>query len=158
MHAAIRRSCAIVSAEGGGPGLSGPTAGMNLWHFVCARLNAGDEMTATLAWNSKPPPGLGSGKLDTPLARMHLANESAPGAVAPALDAPAAAVDSEVVAPPAATAGELAELPPHPATTMIRTTPQTKRAPGGINLLVFTRSVLRGRLFQPCFALTNCVL
>ena len=79
MHTAIFRSCAIVCADGGGPGLSGPPPGMNLRHFACAALNAGDEMIPARAWNSKPPPGFGSGKLETPLARMHLANASAPG-------------------------------------------------------------------------------
>jgi hypothetical protein len=94
MHEAIFRSCAIVCAEGGGPGLSGPPPGMNLWHFVCAALNAGDEAVAALAWNAKPPPGDGSGKLDTPLARMHLENASAPGRPAPG------AVEPELLAPP----------------------------------------------------------
>jgi hypothetical protein len=78
MHEAISRSSVIVCVEGGGPGLSGPPAGMNLWHLACAALKAGDEIVAALTWTSKLPPGCGSGKLDTPLARMHLANASAP--------------------------------------------------------------------------------
>jgi hypothetical protein len=49
MQTAILRSNAIVCADGGAPGLSGPPPGMNLPHFVCASLNAGDEMTPALA-------------------------------------------------------------------------------------------------------------
>ena len=44
-----------------------------------------------MLWNSKPPPGCGSGKFVTPLARMHLANASAPGA--PVLDRVECVVD-----------------------------------------------------------------
>jgi hypothetical protein len=62
------------------------------WHFACAVLNAGDaESIPALKW--KPPPGFGSGKLGTPLERMHSANASAPdpavpGAVEPEFFAP----------------------------------------------------------------------
>jgi hypothetical protein len=47
---------------------------MKCRHFACAALNAGDEgFIPALAWKRKPPPAFGSGKLGTPLARMHLA-------------------------------------------------------------------------------------
>jgi len=85
-------------------------------------------MNPALAWKSKPPPGCGSGKLDTPLARMHLANASAPGGpaldpvvvAAPALDA----VEPTVLALPTVAPVGLVELPPHPATS----TPLTSAA------------------------------
>jgi hypothetical protein len=76
MHRAILRNLASVCGEGfvveGGPPL-----GRSLWHFACAALNAGDEgSTPASVWKRKPPPALGSGKLGTPLARMHLAKAS----------------------------------------------------------------------------------
>jgi hypothetical protein len=61
------------------PGLKGPPTPppMSLAHFDCAERNAGDEGKTPLpSW--KPPPGFGSGKLGTPLARMQLANASGP--------------------------------------------------------------------------------
>jgi hypothetical protein len=80
-----------------------------------------------LALKTKPPPGCGSGKFGTPLARMHLANARAAdagsaGAVGTELVAlPAAAVvDRAVVAEPALATVDadvgLPELSPHPAT------------------------------------------
>jgi hypothetical protein len=77
MHSAILSSRAIVCAEGGGPGVSGPPPGMNFWHFSCAALNAGDELREGLARKLKSPPGFGSGKLGTPWERMQFANASA---------------------------------------------------------------------------------
>ncbi len=52
--------------------------GMKCRHFVCAVLNAGDVgFIPALVWKRKSPPAFGSGKLGTPLARMHLARASA---------------------------------------------------------------------------------
>jgi hypothetical protein len=66
---------------------------MSLAQVARAALNAGDDgLTEPLAGNTKPPPAAGSGKSGTPLARMHLANASAPAG--PALGA----VESELVA------------------------------------------------------------
>ena len=120
---------------GRGPPAGDPPPGRSFWHFACAAWNAGDEGLIA-AGMRKPPPGLGSGKLGTPLERMHLANASpgppAPEAAEPELAAPAlvvlldpaavaeaalGALDAEVLAPPAAAAGGLEELPPHPATS-----------------------------------------
>ncbi len=57
----------------GGRGPEPGPSGRSLWHFACATLNKG-ELINPRAWTGKPPlPLLGSGKLGTPLARMHLA-------------------------------------------------------------------------------------
>ena len=51
----------------------------SFWHFACAALNAGAAgLLPAGMGNRAPPPALGSGKLGTPLARMHLANASGP--------------------------------------------------------------------------------
>ncbi len=95
MHCAILTSFAIVCAEGCvvEPGTGRPPP-MSFWHFSCAALNAGDEGLIPARENSPPRPGFGSGKLGTPLARMHLANASGPDPAAPG------AVEPELVAPP----------------------------------------------------------
>jgi hypothetical protein len=57
--------CVVEPAPGRPPGRS-------FWHFACAALNAGDEgFIPAPTWN--PPLGFGSGKLGTPLERMHAA-------------------------------------------------------------------------------------
>ena len=71
MHRAMLRNLASVCGEGGGPE-PGP-AGMSLRHFACAALNAGDLGSIQRARTGKPPLAFGSGKLGTPLERMHLA-------------------------------------------------------------------------------------
>ena len=122
MHAAILTSFAIVCAEGWvvEPGPGGPPAGNSFLHFACALLNAGDPIFPPPTGNSKPPPGFGSGKLGTPLDRMHSENASADGAPAPdraVVTARAVAVvDAEVLALDVVAAVGLCELPPHPAT------------------------------------------
>jgi hypothetical protein len=140
MHSAIRRSCAIVFAEGGGPEPGGPLPGTSFSHFVCAASNAGAAGLDPMGI-SPPCPGFGSGKLGTPLARMHLANASgpeppAPGAaecepVAPPLAAVVdpAVVDPAVVAPP--TVVWLGALPPHPATRIPLTSVATTSSRAG---------------------------
>ena len=91
MHCAILTSLARVCAEGCvvEPGPGGPPPGRSFWHFARAALNAGDEgLIPAPTGKRNPPPGFGSGKLGTPLERMHLANASprpAPGAVGPGL-------------------------------------------------------------------------
>jgi hypothetical protein len=131
MHRAIWSSFAVVCAEGcvlePGKGRSGP---MSFWHFVCAAVNAGAEVSTPARLKSRPRSGFGSGKLGTPLARMHSANASGPerpalGSVEPELLAPspvavlfpavvewlALVADAELVAPPAAAVVGLGELP-----------------------------------------------
>jgi len=103
---------------------------MSFWHFACAALNAGDEVS-TPAVLKRGPVALGSGKFDTPLARMHLANASGPEPALetverePALPRPAVLVDAVVfdavvvdplVAAPTFADVRLVPLPPHPAT------------------------------------------
>jgi hypothetical protein len=81
------------------------------------------------------PPGSESGKLGTPLARMHLAYPSPRDAIEPELAAPPP-VDAEAVAAPAFAIG-LPELPPHAATrTPLRASPRraTSRASAGCML------------------------
>ena len=128
MQTAILRSLASVCAEGcvvePGPGGPEPSSFM---HFAWAALNAGDAgSTPGLAWKRSPRPGLGSGKLGTPLARMHRANASPgeeaepPGAgvleVAVPV-APAATVDADVVPPAGVDVVWFEALPPQPATS-----------------------------------------
>jgi hypothetical protein len=128
MQSAILSSFASVSAEGWvfEPGPGGPPA-ISFWHFARAALTAGAEGLIPFALKTKPPPGCGSGKFGTPLARMHLANASAAdvgslGAAGTELVAPLAVVvlEAEVVElPTLATVGAgagLPVLPPHPAT------------------------------------------
>ena len=129
MHTAILSSFVSVCAEGGGPESGLPLSGRSFWHFALAALNAGAAGLAPAGISkSCPPPSGGSGKLGTPLARMHLANASAPE---PPLDEPElvaavlvidralvaaeAPVDAEVLVPPAVAA--FPELPPQPATS-----------------------------------------
>ena len=79
MHRAILSSFASVSADGcvREPGPGAPLPRRSFWHFACAVLNAGAAgLVAAGMAKSAPPPALGSGKLGTPLARMHLANAS----------------------------------------------------------------------------------
>ena len=51
---------------------------MSFWHFACAALNAGDEGLIPARLRTALPPGFGSGKLGTPLARMHLGERERP--------------------------------------------------------------------------------
>src|SRR5581483_3141780 len=136
MHCATFSSLASVCAVGWVwvPGSGGPLPASSFEHFTCASLNAGDERSTPFALNRKPPPGEGSGKLGTPLARMHLENASAVWLVF------AGASGGEVVAPPpvvvlvsvraappaAATVETLSELPPQPAIRI----PLTRSASG----------------------------
>src|ERR1700677_1518711 len=76
MHCATFSIRAIVCADACvvEPGPRRPP-GMSFWHFACAALNAGEEgFVPAPTWN--PPPACGSGKLGTPLERMHSANAS----------------------------------------------------------------------------------
>jgi hypothetical protein len=81
---------------------------MRFWHFARAALNAGDDgSTPAPTW--KFPRGFGSGKLGTPLERMHRANASGP-------DPPVArVVECEVLWLATVAAVGLGELLPHPA-------------------------------------------
>src|SRR6516164_5877088 len=124
MQSAILSSFASVSAEGWvfEPGPGGPPA-ISFWHFARAALTAGAGGLIPFALKTKPPPGRGSGKFGTPLARMHLANASAAegasaGAVGTELVAlPAAAVfDAAAGVRPTVAAVGLPEVPPHAAT------------------------------------------
>jgi len=105
--------------------------GRSFWHFARAAVNAGAAGLAPAGISkSCPPPGCGSGKLGTPLARMQFANASAAepllGEDGPELVAAllrvvdralvVAAVAAELVASLTAAAVGLCELPPHPAT------------------------------------------
>src|SRR5580693_5460981 len=71
MHWETFTICATAWADGGGPEPGPrPPPGKSFWHVACAALNAGDARSIpALTW--KPPP-VGSGKLGTPLERMHL--------------------------------------------------------------------------------------
>jgi hypothetical protein len=145
MHRAILRNFASVCGEGFvvEPGPGGPPPGMSLWHFACAALNAGDVMSPALAWKRKPPPAFGSGKLGTPLARMHLAKAT------PARSGLAALSGDELAPPELADEGPFPEErcatvgldePPQPAsasTTLRRAAPLSRRARGGVSLLVW---------------------
>jgi len=127
MHCATFTICASACAEGWvvEPGPGGPPPGRSFRHFACAVLNGGDEGSIPVpTWKRKPPPAFGSGKLGTPLARMHSAyfSESCCNCVwlgaEPELAAPlvvfvlpAAPVD--VVVPMLAIDGDFE--PPHPA-------------------------------------------
>src|SRR4029077_2862530 len=104
MQRAILRSLASVCSEGCvvEPGPGSPPPGRSLPHFACAALNVGEEMTSALAPKANPPSGLGSGKLDTPLARMHRANASAPGGPPPGVASTLATFDADLVAAPSA--------------------------------------------------------
>src|SRR5580693_9318754 len=123
MQSAMRTSFATVCADGCvvDPGPGGPPP-MSFWHFTCAALAAGAPRLSPDVLKRKPRPGCGSGKLGTPLARMHLANASASRAtslgelelLAVALRA-GAMFDKEVLAPATAAAVVLLEPAPHPA-------------------------------------------
>jgi hypothetical protein len=131
MHWAILSSFASVCAEGCvvEPGLAGNPPVMSFWHFACATLNAGAAgLFPTGMGNRAPPPGLGSGKLVTPFARMHLANASGPEPLSPGVVEPELAARSPVVV----TVG-LPELPPHPAarTPLTSVATASSRARGG---------------------------
>ncbi len=79
MHTAILSSFVSVCAEGGGPASGRSPSGRSFWHFARADLNAGAAGLAPAGISkSCPPPGCGSGKLGTPLARTQFANASAP--------------------------------------------------------------------------------
>ena len=80
MHCATLSICASACAEGCVvvPGPGGPPPGSSFWHVARAALNAGDDgLSPAPAWKRKPPPAFGSGKLGTPLMRMHWAYFSA---------------------------------------------------------------------------------
>jgi|SRR5579884_79357 len=79
MHSATFTMCASHFGEGC---VLEPSAGpgMNLRHFACAACTAAEDGSIPVPGeNWKPPPGLGSGKSGTPLARMQRANFSASG-------------------------------------------------------------------------------
>ena len=105
---------------------------MSFWHFARAAVNAGAaKLTPAGMAKSAPPPGCGSGKLGTPLARMQFAYATAPElpldedgpelvAARPVVDrglvvAAAATVDAELGPSLTVAAVRLRELPPHPA-------------------------------------------
>ena len=128
MHTATLSTSTSACSENAGPA---PLWGRSFWHFACAALNAGAEGLIPAVEKIVPPPGCGSEKLGTPLARMHLANASGDGVVEPEPVAPAlvtvldpvagacpalVAVDAGVLAPPAVATG-LGELPPQPASS-----------------------------------------
>ena len=113
----ILRSFAIVCAEGAGPEPGGPLPGMSFWHFAVAARNAGAAGLFPTGTRTTPLSGVGSGKVGTPLARMHLANSSAIGPPVPAavvrelvLSPPVAALDPAVILEPGLDS-ELAGLP-----------------------------------------------
>ena len=80
MHRAIRTSFVSVCDEGCVvvPGPGRPPPGSSARHFACAAWNAGDERFSPAPTEEPPRRAAGSGKLGTPLARMHFENASSP--------------------------------------------------------------------------------
>jgi hypothetical protein len=149
MHCATPRSCTSAFASSCGEKLDPPEPGgwgANSWHLARAAWTAGAAGLIPAVLNVKPPPGLGSGKLGTPCARMQLANARASGAPAlgPVEREPAASrvavldpavvlapllasFDAEVVAPATVAAAWLGEPPPQLASTIALTSNATAR-------------------------------
>lgn len=123
---------------------------MNLPHFACAALNAGDEMIPAPAWKAKPPPAFGSGKLGTPFERMHLANASARGG-GPELGPVEAALGA---APPVAVVEPGLDADPHAASMTEQPTTASNiagfgRPPAALDAALHVWSVCRtGRTFD----------
>src|ERR1700722_10790636 len=121
MHRAMFRNLASVCREGlvDEPGPGGPPPGMSFWHFACAALNRDDERSIpALAWKRKPPSAFGSGKLGTPLERMHLAKAIAACwglAVLSADEAPRAELAEDAPFPVERCATPGLDEPPQPA-------------------------------------------
>jgi hypothetical protein len=154
MHTAILRNFSSVCADGlvDDPGPDGPPP-MSFRHFACAAWNAGADVSTPVVLKSGPW-AFGSGKLGTPLARMHSANASGPEPPPPdRLECELAAVDAVVRAPPAVAVVELGAPAPQPATSTIplRTAPKARRRARGervdrsaLSRIWSPSSVLRG--------------